>query len=223
MNPGHIKLTATDGHELDAYRAQPARATRGGVVVIEEIFGVNDHIRQVVDSYAADGYLTIAPAMFDRTQRDVDLPYTQEGILKGRELIVKTPLETAMLDVGAAVAAVATSGKVGLIGYCWGGLVAWVASAKLLNIACAVPYYGGGIVNHADLEPRVPVLAHFADHDSMIPLEGIRQLQARHPRQKIFMYAADHGFNCDQRPAFDVAAARQARERTLAFLREHVG
>jgi carboxymethylenebutenolidase len=223
MNSGHIRLTATDGHELDAYRAQPARGARGGVVVIEEIFGVNDHIRQVVDSYAADGYLTIAPAMFDRTQRDVDLPYTQEGILQGRELIVKTPLETAMLDVGAAVAVAATAGKVGLIGYCWGGLMAWVASATLLNIACAVPYYGGGIVNHADLEPRVPVLAHFADHDSMIPLEGIRQLQARHPRQQIFMYAADHGFNCDQRPAFDVAAARQARERTLAFLREHVG
>jgi carboxymethylenebutenolidase len=218
-----IELTAADGHKLDAYRADPIGKARGGVVVIEEIFGVNDHIKEVVDGYAADGYLAIAPAMFDRTQKNVDLPYTQEGIVKGRELIAKTALDTAMLDAGAAVNVAAAAGKVGIVGYCWGGLVAWIASAKLSGLACAVPYYGGGIVNHADIEPRVPVLAHFADRDSMIPLEGVKQLQARHDRQQIFIYAADHGFNCDHRPAFDAVAAKQARERTLAFLRLHVG
>ncbi|MDF2462173.1 MAG: dienelactone hydrolase family protein [Ramlibacter sp.] len=161
--------------------------------------------------------------MFDRTEKNVDLPYTQEGIVRGRELIASTRLDTAMLDVAAAIAAAGEARKVGIIGYCWGGLIAWVAAARLQGLACSVPYYGGGIVDHAQLEPRVPVLAHFAEHDSLIPLEGVKQLQARHAKQQIYIYAADHGFNCCHRPAFNLAAAQQARERTLAFLRENVG
>ncbi len=216
-------LTASDGHVLDAYVAEPAGKARGGIVVIEEIFGLNNHIRSVADGFAADGYLATAPAMFDRTERKVQLPYTQEGIVRGRQLITATPMAVAMLDAAAAVKAASRAGKVGIVGYCWGGLVAWVAAAKLEGLACAVSYYGGGIQNNLELEPRVPVLAHFGERDHMISIEDVRKLIARHPEQLVHTYAAEHGFNCDERAAHDPEAARLARQRTLEFFARHIG
>ena len=218
-----IELTASDGHRLAAYRADPAGQPRGGIVVIQEIFGVNSHIKSVADGFAADGYLAIAPAMFDRAQKNVDLGYSPQDIEKGRDIRAKITTDMAMKDGEAAVKAAAAAGKVGIVGYCWGGFVAWMASAKVPGLACAVPYYGGGILDNADLQPKVPLMGHFGDKDAHIPVEGVKQLAEKHKRHQIFIYAADHGFNCDQRGSYNAPAAKQARSRTLEFFRKHVG
>jgi len=218
-----IELVASDGHKLAAYRAEPAGQPQGGIVVIQEIFGVNSHVRSIADGYAADGYLAIAPAMFDRVQRDVELGYTQSHIQAGMQLRAGVAIDDAMKDVKAAVDAAATAGKVGIVGYCWGGFVAWTASARVDGLACAVPYYGGGVTNAIDLQPKCPVLLHFGERDHMIPLEGVKKLAAAHPQQIVHIYPADHGFNCDQRASYDAPSAKLARERTLAFLKQHVG
>ena len=218
-----IELTASDGHKLAAYRADPSGKPRGGIVVIQEIFGVNKHIQQVADGFAADGYLAIAPALFDRVQRNVDLGYTPEDIAKGREIRAKVPNDGALKDTEAAVKAVAGAGKVGIVGYCWGGLITWLAAGRLSGLACAVPYYGGGILDNAELEPKVPLMAHFGDRDQHIPVDGVKKLAERHKKHPIFIYSADHGFNCDHRGSYDAPAAKQARERTLGFFRQHVG
>jgi len=218
-----IELTASDGHKLAAYRAETAGKPRGAIVVIQEIFGVNSHIKSVADGYAADGYLAIAPAMFDRVQKGFDVGYTPPDIEKGREMRAKITLDMAMKDAQAAVNEAKKAGKVGIVGYCWGGLVAWMASAKVSGLSAAVPYYGGGILDNADIEPQVPVMGHFGEKDGMIPVEGVKKLAAKHSTHQIFIYAADHGFNCDQRGSFNAPAAKQARERTLEFFRKHVG
>jgi carboxymethylenebutenolidase len=218
-----IELTASDGHRLAAYRAEPSGRPRGGIVVIQEIFGVNKHIQQVADGFAADGYLAVAPALFDRVQRNVDLGYTPEDIAKGREIRAKVPNDGALKDTEAAIKLAAGAGKVGIVGYCWGGLITWLAAGKLSGLACAVPYYGGGILDNAELEPKVPLMAHFGDRDQHIPVDGVRKLAERHKKHPIFIYSADHGFNCDHRGSYDAPAAKQARERTLGFFRQHVG
>jgi carboxymethylenebutenolidase len=218
-----IELTAADGHKLSAYRAEPAGEPRGGIVVIQEIFGINSHIRSVADGYAADGYLVIAPALFDRVKRNVDIGYTPPEIQVGRDLRAKVTTEDALKDVKAAVNAAAAAGKVGIVGYCWGGLVAWTASSGVDGLACAVPYYGGGMTDAIDLQPKCPVLMHFGERDEHIPLEGVKKLAAAHPHHTVHIYPAGHGFNCDQRGSYDAASAKLARERTLAFFRQHVG
>ena len=224
-----IQLTAADGHRLDAYRADPegksatAGKPRGAIVVIQEIFGVNKHIKEVADGYAADGYVAIAPAMFDRAQKGFDVGYSPDDIAKGREVRAKVTTEMAMHDAQAAVKEAAKSGKVGMVGYCWGGFVTWMASNKVSGLVCAVPYYGGGILDNAELQPKVPVMGHFGDKDQHIAVEGVKKLAAKHPKQQIFIYAADHGFNCDHRGSYNAEAAKLARQRTLEFFRKHVG
>jgi carboxymethylenebutenolidase len=222
-----IELTASDGHKLAAYRADPtgtnAAKPRGAIVVIQEIFGVNSHVKSVADGYAADGYVAIAPALFDRVQKNFDVGYAPPDIEKGRELRAKITLDMAMKDVQAAVKEAGKTGKVGIVGYCWGGFVAWMASAKVSGLAAAVPYYGGGILDNADIEPKVPVMGHFGDKDQHIPVEGVKKLAEKHKKQQIFIYSADHGFNCDQRGSYNAPAAKQARSRTLEFFRKHVG
>ncbi len=218
-----IELTAADGHKLAAYRADPAGKPRGAIVVIQEIFGVNSHVKSVADGYATDGYLAIAPALFDRAQRGFDVGYTPEDIAKGREVRAKVSNDMAMKDTEAAIKAVSNAGKVGIVGYCWGGLITWLAAAKLPGLSAAVTYYGGGILDNANLEPKVPLMGHFGERDAHIPVDGVRKLAQQHKKHQIFIYAADHGFNCDQRGSYDAPAAKQARERTLAFFRKHVG
>jgi carboxymethylenebutenolidase len=218
-----IELTAADGHKLAAYRADPAGKPRGGIVVIQEIFGVNSHVRSLADGFAADGYLAIAPAMFDRVQKNFEVGYTPPDIEKGRELRAKITVDMAMKDTQSAVNEAAKAGKVGIVGYCWGGFVAWMASAKLSGLSAAVPYYGGGILDNTDIEPKVPVMAHFGDQDTHIPMETVRAFESAHPEVEVLVYAANHGFNCDQRGSYDAPSAKLARERTLAFLRKHVG
>jgi carboxymethylenebutenolidase len=218
-----IELTASDGQKLAAYRADPAGKPRGGIVVIQEIFGVNSHIKQVADGFAADGYVAIAPAMFDRVQKNVDLGYTPDDIAKGREIRGKITNDMAVKDAEAGVKAASSAGKVGIVGYCWGGLVAWLAAAKVPGLSAAVPYYGGGILDNADLKAKVPLMGHFGDKDQHIPVEGVKKLAEKHKEHQIFIYAADHGFNCDHRGSYNAPAAKQARSRTLEFFRKHVG
>lgn len=218
-----IELTASDGQRIAAYRAEPAGKPRGAIVVVQEIFGVNSHIRSVADGFAQEGYLAIAPAMFDRVQRNVELGYTAEDIQAGRALKERTSMEAAVRDIEAAVKVAAAAGKVGIVGYCWGGLVSWMAAARVQGLACSVPYYGGGMPDQIGIQPQCPVLCHFGERDAHIPLEGVKKLAAAHAAHQVHIYAADHGFNCDQRASFDAAAAKLARERTLAFFRQYLG
>ena len=218
-----VDLTAEDGHRLSAYRALPVGTPRGGLVVAQEIFGVNSHIQSICDGYATDGYTAIAPALFDRYERGVDIGYTPPDIARGRELKALSKAEVALLDVAAARAAAASAGKVGVIGYCWGGYITWLASARLPGFACAVAYYGGGMTDAIAEKPKCPVMAHFGERDANIPVAGVKALAAAHPDAKVFLYPADHGFNCDQRGSFNAQAAKIARERTLAFLRQYLG
>ncbi len=218
-----IQLKAADGHQLDAYVAEPAGKPRGLIVVIQEIFGVNSHIRSVADGYAADGYLAIAPAMFDRAQKNYESGYTQPEIAAGVEIMKKMDMDKAMLDVQAAIDHGKSAGKAGIVGYCWGGAVAWVAAARAKGLAAAVSYYGGGVPGLANEKPKVPVMFHFGETDHSIPLEKAKEVAAKHPEATTHYYPAGHGFNCDQRGSFHEASAKQALQRSLEFFRKHVG
>ena len=218
-----IRLTAADGHTLDAYLAEPKGKPRAAVIVVQEIFGVNSHVRSVADGYAADGYLAIAPAMFDRAERKFESGYSQDDIQRGRETMQKVAWDKAMADVTAALDEVKPAGKVGIVGYCWGGTVVWLAASRVPGLSAAVSYYGGGVPNFADEQPRCPVMFHFGEKDASIPLEKAKAVAAAHPNAISHFYPAGHGFNCDQRGSFDAIAARVARERTLEFFAKHLG
>jgi carboxymethylenebutenolidase len=215
-------LTAADGFVLPAYLAHPAGTPKGAVVVLQEIFGINSHIRSVADGYAAAGYLAVAPALFHRVQPGVDLGYTAADVQAG--IALKAAAEalgvaTLMQDVQAAVAYAAQAGKVGCVGYCWGGLLSWRAASLVPGLAAAVAYYGGGMTGAAEVArtPRVPVLAHFGERDHSIALDTVQAFAQAHGAVEVRLYPADHGFNCEQRGAFDAPAAALARERSLAF------
>lgn len=218
-----IELTASDGHKLAAYVAAPAGKPRGGIVVIQEIFGVNSHIKGVADGYAADGYHVVAPAMFDRVQRGYDTGYNQDEIQAGIKVMNALDWGNTILDAAAAIASAGAAGKVGIVGYCWGGTVAWVAAARLKGLACAAPYYGGGMPGFVGEKPACPVMCNFGEKDQSPTLEQARQIAAAHPSITAHYYPAGHGFNCDQRGSYDAPSAKLARERTLAFFRQHVG
>ncbi len=218
-----IELKTKDRQTISAYRAEPQGKPRGGLVVIQEIWGVNSHIRNVADGYAADGYLAIAPALFDRVERGVVMDeYNPETMQKGFGFMQKVDTDNALLDVRAAVEAASAAGKVGVVGFCFGGKVAWLAASRLEGIAASVPYYGGGIPDLASEQPKCPVMLHFGERDQHIPVASVEQFKKAHPELPVHIYQADHGFNCDQRGSYDAAAAKLARERTLTFLRQHV-
>jgi len=218
-----IELSASDGHRLQAYIAPPSGTPRGALVVAQEIFGVNSHIRSVADGYAADGYLAIAPALFDRVERNVEIGYLPADVQRGRALKEAAGNDKALLDIAAAIAHVRRAGKVGIVGYCWGGLLCWLSACKLDGLAASVPYYGGGMPEHAQLSPRCPVMAHFGELDEHIPLASVEAYRAAQPGVVVHLYPAQHGFNCEQRASYHPASAKLARERTLAFLRKHIG
>jgi carboxymethylenebutenolidase len=218
-----LNLTAADGFRLAAYRADPAAQPRGGLIVVQEIFGVNSHIRSVCDGFAADGYAAIAPALFDRSEPNVDLGYTPEEVARGRELKARAGTAAALLDIAAAREAAASAGRVGIVGYCWGGYISWMSAARVAGLACAVTYYGGGMTEAIAERPQCPVLAHFGERDAAIPLAGVKQFAAARPEVQVHLYPAEHAFNCDQRRGYDAASAQLARERTLAWLHRYVG
>jgi len=219
-----IELKAADGHKLAAYRAEPQGKPRGGVVVIQEIFGVNSHIKAVADGYATDGYLVIAPAMFDRAQRGYDTGYSQPEIQAGIAVMQKLDWKQTMLDTDAAVAEAKKAGKVGIVGYCWGGTVCWVAAARLSGLTCSAPYYGGGMPGFIGEKPRIPTLCHFGELDQSPTLEQSKAIAKAHPEITAHFYpGAGHGFNCDQRGSYHAESAKLARQRTVEFFRKHLG
>jgi carboxymethylenebutenolidase len=219
-----VKLTAADRHQLDAYVARPTGTPIAGLVVIQEAFGVNRHIRSVTDSYAKDGFLTVAPAYFDRIERGVELGYQGADREKGISIARKINWDDAVKDTAAALAYLSgeTKRKCGVIGYCFGGSMAWLAATRL-NPSVAVGYYGGSISKFAGETPHCSVMLHFGKLDQHIPKEEIDKLQAAHEEVEIFWYeGADHGFNCDDRSAYNPQAAKLARERSLEFLKKNV-
>jgi carboxymethylenebutenolidase len=219
-----ITLTARDGHTLSAYKAVPDGNAKGGLVVIQEIFGVNNHMRRVADGFAHEGYLCIAPALFDRAQANVQLGYSEQDIAAGRDIRGKISNEMALMDIAAAREALADTGKVGVIGYCWGGFLAWISATRLDGFGASVSYYGGGIGGVAKERPRCPVSLHFGEKDHAIPLSEVETLKAQnHPNVEVFLYPAGHGFNCDERGSYDAASAQRARERAVTFLKKHIG
>ncbi len=219
-----IELTAADGFKLGAYRADPKGKARGGIVLVQEIFGVNDHVRKVADGYAADGYAVIAPAFFDRVQRGFDVGYAQPDMEAGRAIVQKLDWNNVMKDAQAALNELSRSaGKCAVVGYCWGGTVAWLSAARLQGLACAVAYYGGGVPNFTAEKPKCPVMFHWGEKDHSITLEAVAKVEAAHPSATSYRYPAGHGFNCDQRQSYDAPSARLARERTLDFLKKHLG
>lgn len=211
-----VQLTAADGFELSAYRADPAGKPLGAVVVLQEIFGVNAHIRDLVERFAAVGYTAIAPALYDRLQPGFEVGYEPDDIALGRELKDKAnaALDKVLLDVEAARAAVADAGKIGVTGFCWGGVIAYVAACRL-DFQAAAPYYGAGIVNFVDAEkPKCPMVMHFGDNDGSIPLSDVDKMKAADTGAEIYVYAAGHGFHCDMRGSYNPRAAAIAGMRT---------
>ena len=228
MTSSTITLTAADGFQCAAYLAEPAGKPKGAIVVLQEIFGVNSHIRGVADRYAAAGYRVIAPATFDRVARDVQLGYTPEDMKTGSGLkaaVEALPAPGVLQDIQAAVDFVADAGKVGIVGYCWGGLLVWRAAEKVTGLAAAVTYYGGGMTagNEPSRRPAVPTMSHFGERDTHIPVDSVKAFEQAHPEVEVHLYDANHGFNCDQRGSYDAGAAATALERSLYHFGKHVG
>lgn len=221
-----IKLRAADDHDLDAYHAPASGRARCGLVVVQEIFGANSHIREVADGFAADGYEVLAPALFDRVERGAELGYEEPDRTRGRALKGKVQDHEALMDVQAAISDLRGRDgiyDVAVVGYCWGGLLAWLSATRMFGVSAAVGYYGGGIAKALDKKPRCPVMLHFGETDAMIPMDDVEKIGAAFPDIPIHVYPAGHGFNCDQRGSYDAESAALARERTLKFLAEAIG
>jgi carboxymethylenebutenolidase len=218
-----ITLAAKDGHKLAAYRADPSGKPRGAIVVVQEIFGVNNHMRHVTDDFARQGYVAISPALFDRVEKGVELGYDPKSIGLGRDIRAKAPLDGTLADLQAAIDAVISAGKVGIVGYCWGGGLAFLAATRLSGVAAAVGYYGGLVAAHAQEKPRVPVMLHFGDSDQSIPMSDVETVRQARPDVTTYVYKAGHGFSCDERQSYNADASNLALERTLKFFRENIG
>lgn len=217
----YTTLMARDGHEFNAWLTPPTGTPRGAIVICQEIFGVNHHIRGVADGFAADGYLVIAPCLFDRIRRGIELGYSPEDTQEGRGYRTQIPKEKTLLDLSASLNVVKHAGRVAAVGYCWGGTLAYFAACEL-PVTCAVAYYGGQIAANLEKAPKRPVMYHFGERDQYIPPADIEKIRARDPDGVFHLYPADHGFNCDERASYDAPSAKLARERTLAFLREQM-
>jgi carboxymethylenebutenolidase len=218
-----ISLTASDGFKLGAYRADPSANTKGGLVVIQEIFGVNHHIRNVCDRFAAVGYVAVAPALFDRISPNFESGYTPAEVEHARTFVPKLDWSAVMRDTAAAIDAVKDAGKVGIVGYCLGGSVSFKAACELDGLACAIGYYGGQIAKNADNKPKVPTLLHFGDADQSIPITDVEIVKQKRPEVDVYVYHAGHGFSCDERSAYNEAAHTEALARTLGWLTKYVG
>ena len=218
-----ITLAAKDGHKLQAYRADPAGKPSGAIVVVQEIFGVNHHMRRVTDDFAAQGYLAVSPALFDRVEKGIDLGYDPKSIEAGREIRAKVPLDGTLADLQAAIDYAKPFGKVGVVGYCWGGGLAFLSATRLDGVAAAVGYYGGLVAAHAQEKPRVPVMLHFGETDQSIPMSDVEKVKKARPDVTIYVYKAGHGFSCDERGSYDAASSKVALERTLKFFAENLG
>lgn len=215
-----IELHARDGHRLGAWLAEPEEQPHGAIVVVQEIFGVNRHIRAVTERFAQHGYLAIAPMLFDRVARDIQLAYDEGGIAQGRELVDQIGFDNPVRDIAAAADYAARVGLVGVVGYCWGGTLAFLANTRLK--LPAVSYYGGRTLPFLHEKPGAPLLMHFGEKDKLIPPDHVMRISEALPSAEVLVYAAGHGFNCDERADYDARAAQSAVERTLAFFRHQL-
>lgn len=217
-----ITLTASDGHTLAAYVAGPDNTTKG-IVVIQEIFGLNHHVRNMADRFAAAGYAVCAPALFDRAERGVELGYTQEDIGKGRDYRMKLTDAQVMADVEAAAKRLSGK-KLGIVGYCFGGTVAFWGATRSRGFAAASCWYGGGIAGNKDERPNCPVQMHFGETDQSIPMKDVEAIRGAQPKAEIYVYnGAGHGFGCDERGSFSQKDYDLAQQRTMAFFAKHLG
>lgn len=225
-----MKLTANDGHQFEVYEGRATGASgagddsRIGIVVIQEVFGVNHHIRSVTDRFADAGFLALAPAFFDRVEPNIELGYEAEDVQQGIGYVSKLTWDSTMDDLAVTIDHLRSQGasKIGVVGFCWGGTASWIAANRGLADA-AVGYYGGGILSLADSAPTVPTILHFGALDAHIPIDGVKALDARYPDVDVYIYEdADHGFHCDARASYHSASAGVAWDRTLAFFREQL-
>ena len=228
MPSSTLTLTAADGFTSSAYVAEPSGTPKGAIVVLQEIFGVNSHIRGVADGYAAAGYLAVAPSTFDRVERDIQLGYAPNDMSEGMRLkgaVEALPAPGVLQDIQAAVDYAARAGKVGIVGYCWGGLLVWRSAEQVRGLAAAVAYYGGGMTVGSEpaRRPAVPTLVHFGELDTHIPLDSVKAFEQAQPGVEVHLYAAHHGFNCEQRGSWNAGAAATALERSLYHFGKHVG
>ena len=213
-----IKLTASDGFKLGGYRADPAGAPKAAIVVIQEIFGVNHHIRSVCDRLAGEGYVAIAPSIFDRIEPNFTSGYSPDEVANARKFVASPDWAAMLRDTEAAIDAVKDVGPVGIIGFCLGGSIAYAAATKLSGLSAAVGYYGGAVVRFADDKPKVPTQLHFGEKDAGIPLTDVETIKARRPDVEVHIYpGAQHGFHCDERASYDKASTDIAWPRSLAF------
>lgn len=219
----HITLTAADGFKLGAYRAEPTGTPKGGLVVIQEIFGVNHHIRALCDRFAAVGYVSVAPAIFDRYEPNFESGYTPAEIEVARGYIGKADMGKMLADTQAAIDSLQSFGKVGITGFCLGGSIAFLAATRLNGLACAIGYYGGMVAKNADEKPKVPTMLHFGETDHSIPMTDVEIVKQKRPDVEVFVYPAGHGFSCDERGSYHEASHKQALERTLGLLKKTVG
>ena len=217
-----IELTAADGNTLSAYRADPSDTPKGAVVVLQEVFGIDPHIKKVTENFAAQGYVAIAPALFDRVKKNVELGYDEAGLAAGLDLKNQVETTDAIADIQAAVDSVKDTGKVAVVGYCWGGYLAYLAANKVNGLACAIGYYGGGITELTQEKRKIPTLVHFSEEDPLIPFEDVVQFRAYRPDVSAFSYPAGHGFNCAERSSYNEEAATKALERTLFWISQYV-
>jgi carboxymethylenebutenolidase len=218
-----ITLTASDNFQLGGYRADPASAPNGAVVVIQEIFGVNHHIRAICDRLAAEGYVAVAPAIFDRIERDFQSGYSPDEIAVARKFVASPDWEAMLRDTQAAIDSVKDVGPVGIIGFCLGGSVAYAAATKASGLRAAIGYYGGAIVRFADDKPDVPTQLHFGEKDSGIPLTDVETIRGKRPDVQVLVYpGAQHGFGCDERASYDKPSADLAWQRSLDFLAKYL-
>jgi carboxymethylenebutenolidase len=218
-----IKLRASDTFELGGYRADPSGAPNGAVVVIQEIFGVNHHIRSVCDRLADQGYVAIAPAIFDRIEPGFTSGYSADEVAVARKFVANPDWPAMLRDTQAAIDAVSSIGPVGIIGFCLGGSIAYAAATKLSGLSAAIGYYGGAIARFADDKPKIPTQLHFGEKDAGIPLSDVEIIKTKRPDVEVFIYpGAQHGFNCDERASYDQASADIAWPRSTAFLARHL-
>ena len=218
-----IELTAGDGHKFSAYRADPDGTPKGAVVVLQEIFGVNPHIQKITDAFAAKGYIAIAPSLFDCVKTDVKLGYDEDSLSEGLGLMQQVGKERALGDIQATVDAIKGAGKVAIVGYCWGGYLAYASANRVSGLACAIGYYGSGIVDDYSEKRKIPTLLHFGENDPLIPFEEVTQFRAQRPDVSAFSYpGAAHGFNCNERDSYNEEAAQKALDRTLFWISQYV-
>lgn len=216
------KLISGDGHQFSAYRADPIEAPKGAVVVVQDTFGIDAHIRKAADEFAAHGYVAIAPALFDRVKANVELTHDESGLAEGQDLARQIGTEQALADIQAAVDAVKETGKVAIVGYSWGGYLAYLSGNRVNGLACAIGYYGPGIEQEYREKRKIPTLVHFGEKDPMIPFEAVTQFRAHRPDVSTFSYPASHGFDCGEDSRYDPEANRAALSQTLFWISQYV-